>query len=278
MSITLKRTATLSELVKGEDAVLFRRFPATIKGIPEHAENFVFGGLTKVLEDFGIGSFEAGQIIEWYLKACRLWAPQENQRAFNAYAKARIDDHLRYSRRRGDAWHIVDGLFYKARFNRLEFTEVIDALTFLVPTQPLPEGIVTEDGDVTRVDLTLRADSPKVLRIDSTFLPTLKRLYPFRRVDDIVVKDIPIGATTNREFKMVYFAWWDAHPEYDIVERGLGFSDGDRLNWTRGNLFDIAAEKRHAKDDDVPPELPECRSKDGKTFYVPGRPQPVFAE
>lgn len=273
-----KLSSTDSELLKPEHDVSFIRFPATVKGAHQFAQNFAFGGLLKVIEDFGIGNYEAGQVIEWFWKASRLWAPQASQAAFNSYARARIDDHVRYSRRRGDAFHLIDALFDKARFNQLNFSEVIDAIAFLAPTKPLPEGRVTEVGDVTLIDLTLRKDSPKILRVDSAFFPTLKRLYPFRRVDDVILKDLPAGTTTTREFKLVYFAWWVAHPgmTYDITECGLGFSDDDSLNWTQGNLFDIAAERLRTRDAGVPGELPEYRSSDGKRVWVPGRPQPAF--
>lgn len=267
----MKKSTTPIEWSPGDWETL--RFSPALDCGDEFIKEFAIFGLLRTLEDFGVGPFEGARVAEWYWRVSRSWPRKQSQGEFNCYARARISDFVGYTRRRADAFHIVERLFDKARFMGTTLDEVIDAVTFLAKTEPLPAEMVFENGDVAIIDLTQRKDSPKLLKVDADFLPTLKRLYPFERVDDIVVKNIPVGETSTRGFSLVKLAWWSQNTTTTLEEmdRAIAFRDGDRLNWTRGNLYSIWQARAEARDSGVPAELKEWRDANGDTRMVPGQ-------
>lgn len=235
--------------------------------VRDYAKTFAIFGLAKTLDDFGIGSFEQTKVIEWFWRNSSQWHAQTSQEAFNKYARARISDFVGYSRRRQASFGIVDKLFDRAKFNEVTLPEVLDAVTFLTKTQAIPPGMVVENGDVTIVDLTLRADSPKLLKVDKDFFPSLERVFPFERIDDIVVKSIPIGETASREFRLIELCWWSQNPTttFDEMKNAIATRNGDRLDWRRANLFSSVAARLEAKESGVPAEFPESTNARGET-------------
>jgi hypothetical protein len=211
---------------------------AAIGVTDEYVRTFAVFGLWGALSDFGCGEFESDPHIRWYWKTASKWPTQQSQREFNAYARKRLADRVGHSRRTVDASTIVDRLFDKARVTSVTFEEVITAVTTLVPTEPFPFEVVT-NRKTASVDLTQRADSPKVLKVNLSFLPVLKRLYPFRREDDVVVKPIPVGAA-SRELDLVTLAFWLRFPDAERHDRAaIRFRDGNGLNWAAGNLSSL---------------------------------------
>jgi hypothetical protein len=203
----------------------------------EHVKDFAVRNLWSTLKDFGCGQFEADGHIEWFWKAARLWSPKNTQRDFDRYARERISDRVGYSRRQADAWGVIDRLFDKARYDGVTCEEVIKAVTFIVPTQPFPFEVF-ENDKIAIVDVTKRSDRPKLLKIDASFLPILRTLYPWERGDDSIVKQIPIG-TTTRELNLVTLPFMLLYPDasWDEREHGMDFHVSDRLDWTANNIY-----------------------------------------
>jgi hypothetical protein len=265
----MKKVSTATEWADQDWETL--RFAPAIGCADEYIKDFAIFGFGRTLEDFSVGAFEGSTVAAWYWKASRFWPRKGSQSEFNKYARARISDFVGYTRRRGDAFHVVDRLFDKARFLGTTLEEVINAVTFLSPTKLLPSGTVHEngDGDSALVDLTRRKDSPKLLKIDLDFLPTLKRLYPFERIDEVVLKHIPVGETATREFSLVKLAWWSQNPNTTLEEmdKAIGFRNGDKLDWTKENLFSkwkvFACEE-----EGVPAEFPEFQDSHGDTRTI----------
>ncbi len=239
----------------------------------EHIKEFAVFGLAQALGDFGVGSFEGTGVVEWYWKQSRSWPRKETQNEFNKFARARISDYVGNTRRRGDAFHVVGSLFDRARFLGTTFDEIVDAVAFLAKSEPIPPEKIVETTAL--IDLTRRKDSPKLLKVDLTFLPVLRKLYPVERIDDVIVKHIPVGETSTREFNLVKLAWWSQTPDtsLDEMNRALRFADGDRMNWTKANLYskwrEAAARYANAG---VPEELPESpRDANGDVRMPEGR-------
>lgn len=203
----------------------------------EHVKTFAVYGLWQALCDFGVGQFESDRIIRWYYKTAPTWSPKPSQSAFNRYARERVSDYVGYTRRRADARGVIDRLFDRARWDRVTFDECIDAVTLLCPTQPFSFGVV-ENRKVSIVDLTKRADSPRLLKVDASFLPLLKRLYPFMRTGDTVIKHIPVG-NVIRDLNLLTLAFWILYPDASRDEReaGYDFHGADCLDWTSANLY-----------------------------------------
>lgn len=244
----------------------------------EFVKEFAVFGLARCLEDFGVGSFEGNGIAEWFWKTARSWPRKATQSEFNKYARARISDHVGFSRKRADACFVVNSLFDKARFQHVDLDQIVDAIVFLSKTEPIPSEKIIGNGTTTLLDLTRRTDSPKVLKVGADFFPVLQRLYPFERVDDAVVKSLPVGDTSTREFSLVKLAWWFQFPNTtkDEMDNAIRFVDGDRLNWTTGNLFSKWREAAARHDAGVPAEYPEFRDANGDTRTLPNEYAPLF--
>jgi len=218
----------------------------------EHVKTFAVYGLWNALRDFGVGQFESDRIINWYWRTAPTWTPKASQSEFNRYARERVSDYVGYTRRRVDAWGIIDRLFDDARQSTVTLAQVVNAVTFLTKTEPFPFDFVENRAEHNReaaiVDLTKRADSPKLLKVDATFLPLLKRLYPFERQDEAVIKTIPVGSTA-RELNLVMFVFWMLYPDSEKDERStaVSFHNGDRLDWRASNVYSCWREGPQAK-------------------------------
>jgi hypothetical protein len=211
------------------------RFAPAIDLKNEHIRTFLVFGLSRALDDFKVGKFEGSPVIDWYWQTAPTWPEKESQAAFDKYARARVSDKVGYDRRRSNAWSVVDQLFDKARFSTVTFEEVIAAITFLAPTQEFPHPVI-ENRDFALIDLTKRSDSPKLLKVDASFLATLKILYPWTREDDTVVKKIPIGSTV-RELNLLTLACWLKDSKLDVNRMtAFKFENLDPLDWSGSNV------------------------------------------
>lgn len=220
------------------DFSVFDRSGAFAVDLQGHVKEFAVKGLWDALKDFGCGDFEADAQIEWFWRVAPTWAPQKTQTDFNRYARERLSDHVGYSRRRAIAWGVIDRLYDRARQDGCTFEEVMSAIRFLCPTQPFPTELYQGNGRHVLVDLTKRGDAPKVLKVDSDFWVTLQALYPWERVENRIVKQIPVGSTT-REFDLRTLAFWRLYPDASREERehGVEFHKPDPLDWTAENLY-----------------------------------------
>jgi hypothetical protein len=223
------------------------RFAPAIDIDNEHVKTFAVCGLWDALCDFGVGQFESDRVIKWYWKTAPTWAPQKSQAEFNRYARERVSDFVGYSRRRADAWGVIDRLFDDARQGQVSLEQVVGAIEFLCPTAEFPFPFIV-NAETTLIDLTKRADSPKILKVDTSFLPLLKRLYPWSREDDSLIKKIPIGST-ERELNLVTLVFWMLYPDSEKDERdtAVSFHNGDRLDWRSSNVFSCWREGLLAK-------------------------------
>jgi hypothetical protein len=260
---------TKNRLFEPQDVFYIREAPA-LDCHNDFLKTFAIFKLSQVLADFGVGPFESDTVIRWFWKAARSWPAKKSQIEFDQYARARVSDYVGYTRKRLDAFNVIDRLFDKARFVGVTFDEVIDAVAFVSKSEPMPEGMVIENGTSALVDLTKRADSPKVLKIDLDFLPALRKLYPFDRVDDVVVKNIPVSDRLTREFPIRKFAFWQQHPKIDRVEldEALACHNGDLLDWRRANLYSEWAERAAQVAAGMPEEYSEGLGQGGRTFIL----------
>ena len=213
------------------------RLAPAINMSDEHIKDFAVRSLWSTLKGFQCGPFEATDHIEWFWKTAPTWRPTSTQKEFDVYARERISDHVGYTRKRADAWHLIDELFADTRYDDIGLDRIVKAITLLVPTEPFPFDVF-ENGKTSIVDLTKRSDSPKLLKIDSTFLPILKELYPWERDDDSIIKRIPIG-TVERELNLITLPFLLRYPDAERAEweGGYDFHNPDRLDWTSGNLY-----------------------------------------
>lgn len=220
------------------DFSVFDRSGAFAVDLQGHVKEFAVKGLWDALKSFGCGDFEADAQISWFWRVAPTWAPQKSQADFNRYARERISDHVGYSRRRAIAWGVIDKLYDKAREDCVRFEEVMNAIRFLCPTQPFPIELCQQNGRHVLVDLTKRGDAPKVLKVDSEFWDVLQSLYPWERVQNRIIKQIPVG-TSTRDFDLRTLAFWRLYPDASREERehGVEFHRPDPLDWTPENLY-----------------------------------------
>jgi hypothetical protein len=211
--------------------------PALERICNEHVTTFAFNGLWDALYDFGCGAFEADEYVRWFWRTAPTWKPKNSQAEFNTFARERLSDKVGYTRRRNKAWGVIDNLFYEAEEKGITFEQILDALRFLCPTEPMPFP-TEERGGVTFIDVTQREDAPKILKVDTDFARLVVELYPWRREGNQLLKTIPIGST-SREFDLKQLAFWNLYRDAEKPERehAIDFHDGDPLNWLRTNLF-----------------------------------------
>jgi hypothetical protein len=234
----------------------------------EHIRTFAVFGLSTALAEFGVGNFEADAVIKWYWQQAPSWARRGSQEEFNRYARARVSDRVGYTRRKADASFAIDRLFDAAKDFGVTFDEIVDSISFLVKPTVMPS--VVENGDSALIDLTKRSDSPKILKVDATFLPTLRKLYPVEREDDVVLKRVPVG-TIVREVPLRWLAFWHQHPQVGLAElkTAIETRSADSLDLRTSNLF-----SRWQADADRKAVVgwwsgpPECEAAGGRTFIL----------
>jgi len=192
-------------------------------------------GLWKALFDFRCGSFESDGFIRWYWRNAGHWTACKSQAEFNAVARRRLADKVGYTPRRNDALNVVSQFFDKGQ--DLSFSDVLDAVTFCSPTEKMPFEVF-ENCEHAIVDVTRRKGCDSFLKIDREFLPTLVKLYPWERVEDTIIKTIPIDGCA-REFNVVTLAFWSKYrnANRDEMAKAISFHSADRLDWTSGNLY-----------------------------------------
>jgi hypothetical protein len=201
----------------------------------EFIREFGMNGLWKSLNDFGCGPFESSRFIEWFWRRSESWRPFKSQTAFTAYARERVSDEVGYTRRKLDAENTVARYFDKG--DNLTFEDVMTAVTFCGPTQPMPYEVF-ENEKTAIVDVTRRAGDDKFLKIEKIFLPTLVRLYPWERRESRVIKTIPVGSTSC-EFDLATLAFWFKYrnARRDEMQQAIAFHSADQLDWTDRNLY-----------------------------------------
>jgi hypothetical protein len=231
--------------------------PAPVTSTPE-AKAFYDSRFYELLEDLDVGPFESQAVTRWFWKESHSWPTQD----FDKYARYRIRRFIRETRRRADATTVVSRLFDKAR-SEVSFSQAIDAVTLLAQGEPMPGDIIAVNGSVVFLDLTQRSDYPRVLKIDSAFLPVAQRLWPFayEHETQAVIKRVPVGDGVVQPIPMLWLAFWSQHPA------GLSRNDlmsvvpenGDPLDWRSENLI-VPVEP---DDDTVPEEPTDVLTKDG---------------
>jgi hypothetical protein len=198
---------------------------------------FLIENIHQTLTEFECGDFESSRFIEWFCEASRFWPTQKSQAAFNAYARARLSDKVGWTRRQRDAFNVIDTYF--DRGYDLTFDDVISAVHFCAKPEKMPHKII-HNADAVIVDLPRQSKQKKdrLLKVDATFWPTLELLYPWKRVEDTVVKSVPVGNAT-REFDLVKLAFWFRYRGANRDERNnaLTFHSADKLDWTSSNLY-----------------------------------------
>lgn len=198
--------------------------------------DFAVRSLWRTLTEFQCGEFEAAKYVSWFWEQSRFWAPQVSQAKFDAMARARLDDKIRYTRRRADAWHCIDKYFDKQ--NSLTLDDVVEAVAVCSPTEPIPDERVFRNAGTVIVDMTKRRGLDKFLKVDAEFFPTLERLYPFERRGDKVIKTVLIGSTT-KEFDLKILAFWFKYRNALRAEmdRAITLHSADTLDWTSANIY-----------------------------------------
>lgn len=154
----------------------------------EHVKHFAVFGLWNALCDFGVGQFESDRIIRWFWRTAPTWAPQSSQAAFNAYARERVSDYVGYTRRRADAWGVIDRLFDKARGDGVTFKECIDAVVFLCPTQPFPTERYRENGKHVLIDRIDEYFDSRLVGVDRSAYDAATPLQGLRRAANKALK------------------------------------------------------------------------------------------
>jgi hypothetical protein len=198
---------------------------------------FLIGRLYPTLTEFECGDFESSRFIQWFCEASRFWPARKSQAEFDAYARQRLKDKVGYSRRQQDAFNVIDRYFDKG--DLLAFDDIVAAVHFCAKPEVMPHAVY-HNGDVALIDLPRQPRQKRdyVLKVDTTFLPTLERMYPWTRVDDTILKLVPVGATV-REFDMVKLAFWFRYRNASRDERdnAMEFHSADCLDWTTANLY-----------------------------------------
>ena len=195
-------------------------------------KEFLMRGIYRTLLDFDCGEYESSRFIQWFVEKSRFWAIQESQAAFNAYARERLSDRVGYTRRKLDAFHVIDQYFDKGY--DLTFDDVIAAVHFCAPQEAISHEVFYNEGSVI-IDLPRqpRQKKDRLLKVDETFWPTLELIYPWQRVEDSIIKFVPVG-TGVREFDVLQLAFWFRYRNAgkDERENAVSFHSADPLDWT----------------------------------------------
>jgi hypothetical protein len=232
--------------------------------VSKFAKDFLVAGLHNTLVEYGCGPYEVDAHIDWYWRESKCWKAAAYPE-FVALARKKLSDRVGYTRRRREAETTVAKLYDKAMYMPVEFDDVIAAINFLAPSQPMPNKFIENEG-YSIVDVTLRESSPRVMRVERDFLPTLERLFPWRRDEDRIVKAIP---TAPRDLDLNVLAFWKLYPDSTPreIEHARLFRNGDRLDWTRGNLRSKWRDNAQRQKDSVPAEYMEPRTADGSVRH-----------
>jgi hypothetical protein len=208
---------------------------------------FLISKLNRTLLDFECSEFESSRFIQWFYTVCRFWPEKKSQEDFDRYARERLSDKVGYTRRRADAFKIIDQYFDKG--DLLNFDDIVAAVHFCAKPEKIPHGVF-HNGDAAIVDLPKQPKQKKdrLLKVDATFWPTLELLYPWSRVEDTIIKLVPMGSTV-REFDLVKLAFWFKYrnANRDERDRALAFHNADPLDWTDKNLYSRWREGRFAE-------------------------------
>jgi len=208
---------------------------------------FLVARIYSTLTEFECGDFESSRFIQWFCEASRFWPEKKSQAEFDAYARERLSDKVGWSRRQQNAFNVIDRYFDKG--DTLTLDDIIAAVHFCAKPEPMPHKIV-HNADAVIVDLPRQSRQKKdrLLKVDAAFWPTLELLYPWTRIEDSVIKFVPVGSVV-REFDVVKLAFWFKYRNADRDERemALAFHNADPLDWTDQNLYSRWREGRFAE-------------------------------
>jgi hypothetical protein len=238
--------------------------PALKPDVSKFAKDFLVKGLYETLIEFGCGPFELDAHIDWFWHEHKFWKATTFAE-FVTVARKRLSDRLGYTKRRNVAATTVARLFDKALYMPVTLDDVVHSLTVLAPTQKMPNEVFANDRAAI-VDVTSRPSSPRLLKVEADFLPILEKLFPWRREDDRIVKTVP-GAPRDLDINVL--AFWRLFPDTtpQEIETARVFRNGDKLDWTQGNLrskWRDAAERQKAA---VPAEYMEPSTADGSVRH-----------
>jgi hypothetical protein len=208
---------------------------------------FLVNKIYPTLVDFDCGDFESSRFIEWFCETSRFWPEKKSQAEFDVYARERLSDKVGFTRRKQDAFNVIAKYFDKG--DDLTFEDIVAAVHFCAKREKVPHKIV-HNADAVIVDLPRQPKQKKdrLLKVDATFWPTLEILYPWERLEDSIVKVIPVGSVI-REFDVVKLAFWFKYRNANRDERdaALAFHNSDPLDWTGKNLYSRWREGRFAE-------------------------------
>lgn len=223
-------------------------------------KTFLVARIYPTLTEFSCGDFETSRFIEWFCEASRFWPEKKSQAEFDAYARERLSDKVGFTRRKQDAFNILDRFFDKG--DDLTFDDIIAAIRFCSKPELMPHE-VQHNGEVCIIDLPKQTKQKRdyMLKVDAVFLPTLEILYPWQRVGDSVVKFVPSGSLI-REFHLEQLAFWFKYRNCSREEmrEALAFHSADRLDWSSRNLYSrwregLLAERYSKRVDPIPVDV-----------------------
>jgi hypothetical protein len=221
---------------------------------------FLMERIHQTLTEFECGDFESSRFIEWFCEASRFWPEKKSQAEFDAYARERLSDKVGFTRRKQDAFNILDRFFDKG--DDLTLDDIIAAIRFCAKPGMMPHA-VQHNAEVCIIDLPKQPKQKRdyMLKADAVFLPTLELLYPWQRVGDSVVKFVPTGSLI-REFHLEQLAFWFKYRNCSREEmrEALAFHSADRLDWSSKNLYSrwregLLAERYAKRVDPVPVDV-----------------------
>jgi hypothetical protein len=236
---------------------------------------FLMEKIHQTLTEFECGDFETSRFIEWFVENSRFWSSQESQAAFNAYARERLSDKVGYTRRRQDAFNVIDRYFDKREL--LELDDIVAAIRFCAKPEPMPHA-VRHNAEVCIIDLPKQPKQKRdyLLKVDAVFLPMLELLYPWQRVEDRVVKFVPTGSLI-REFHLEQLAFWFKYRNCsrEEMQEALAFHSADRLDWSSRNLYSrwregLLAERYASRVDPLPVDTGCVPTFDARHGYRKG--------
>jgi hypothetical protein len=243
--------------------------------------NFAIFRLHFVLADFGVGQFEGETVIKWFWKTAGTWPNQPSQESFDRYARRRIADHVGYTRRYLDACSVVGRLYDKAHEDGVTFNEVMEAIEFLAKPEEIPVSSIFTNGDRAILDLTKRTDFPKLIKVDTSFLPTMGKLWPVDIVrvgrKDVVMKRVPVGSIV-RDVPIRKLVFGEKHQSVGLLEmdEAIESRNGDPLDLRVANLYSAWEEETIFQSTIIPDEFPEVRDTQGTRMLRPnngGKPR-----
>lgn len=251
----IEETVAMPELTPEELLDLRLVRPAPVNATPQAKSFYDSGRLHELLEDLECGSFESQLVFAWFWKESPSWPSISSQAGFTKYARYRLRRFVNESRKLADAGTIICRLFDRTLRSEAAFSQAMQAVTFLAPTEPMPRDIVEVHGKRAYIDLTKRSDHPRILTVDSALLPMMRALWPYEwsRESDTVIKRVPVGDGVVRPIPMIWLVFWAQH-QADVTRDDLIAVVPRNCDWLDLRADNLTVET--PKDSDGVPEIP----------------------